>query len=230
MQTALLIFIVLFALAIGFFLGLFLLSLNTPLTKSLTKKAEEVDQESDEASDQPDKEIIKPSPESHLILQIWQEEGQPPVYEQDGTFFAKEDLPEELLNVITIHEPVPEEPESTQPPIVEDEPAEPVADVTPAPVEEVPPAPVSDIPELDDAEEDEEAKMLSVVDEVNNILQRKLIGSPLAGKGIHLMENHNNEIRFWVGLNSYNDVEDIPDPEVRKIIDESVKEWERNRL
>jgi hypothetical protein len=43
------------------------------------------------------------------------------------------------------------------------------------------------------------------------------------------MENHNQEIRFWVGLNSYSDVEDIPDAEIRKIIDAAVKEWEANR-
>jgi hypothetical protein len=90
-------------------------------------------------------------------------------------------------------------------------------------VEEIP-----DIAPLDD-EGEPEVKMLSVIDEVNNILQKKLAGSPLAGKGIHLMENHNREIRFWVGLISYDDVDDIPDEEVRKIIDASVKEWEQNR-
>ena len=71
--------------------------------------------------------------------------------------------------------------------------------------------------------------MLSVIEEVNEILQKKLHGSPLAGKGIHLMENHNKEIRFWVGLNSYNDVDEIPDSEVRQIIDDSVREWEESR-
>ena len=40
MQTALLVFIVIFALAIGFFLGLFLLSLNSPLLNKLFQKDE----------------------------------------------------------------------------------------------------------------------------------------------------------------------------------------------
>ena len=102
---------------------------------------------------------------------------------------------------------------------------------TPTPEEETP-VETEEIPEVDPVEEDlgeGEVKMLSVVDEVNDILQKNLAGSPLAGKGIHLMENHNQEIRFWVGLNSYSDVEDIPDPEIRKIIDAAVKEWEANR-
>ena len=38
MQIALLVFIVVFALAIGFFLGLFLLSLDSPLLKNLFQK------------------------------------------------------------------------------------------------------------------------------------------------------------------------------------------------
>lgn len=214
MQTALLIFIVLFALAIGFFLGIFIISLDTPLSKSLIKKENKTAEDDlpPESSDTVPPDMGKPSPDSRLILQIWKEEGKPPVYEQDGSFYEKEQLPRDLLNVITITEEIPEQ--QVTPP-------SPVLDSKPASV---------DLPEVEvEIEDEEEVKMLSVVDEVNDILQKKLIGSPLAGKGIHLMENHNNEIRFWVGLNSYNDVEDIPDQEVRTIIDESVKEWEQNR-
>jgi len=212
MQTVLLIFVVLFALAIGFFLGIFLISLDTPLTKSLIKKEDKTAEDGlPESSGTVSSEIQKPSPDSRLILQIWREEGKPPVYEQDGNFYEKEQLPRDLLNVITIAEEIPSQQVSPPPPVLDDK---------PTPVE---------LPEVEDEIEEEEVKMLSVVDEVNDILQKKLVGSPLAGKGIHLMENHNNEIRFWVGLNSYNDVEEIPDQEVRKIIDESVKEWEKNR-
>jgi hypothetical protein len=211
MQTVLLIFIVLFALAIGFFLGLFLLSLDTPLTRSLTKKEEH----SPEMVDQDSPEVRKPSSDSQLILQVWREEGKSPVFDLDGKYLEKDQLPREILNLITIQEDEPSEPEPPQP----------------LPAAEVLPPPVEDFPEAEDEDEDdiEEVKMLSVVDEVNDILQKKLIGSPIAGKGIHLMENHNKEIRFWVGLISYDDVEEIPDPEVRQIIDESVKEWEKSR-
>lgn len=222
MQTALLIFIVIFALAIGFFLGLFLLSLNSPLLKNLFQKDDpDPDGLVNETSESAAAAISipqssKPSPESRLILQVWKEEGQPPLYDLDGKYLKKEELPKDILNIITLHEEPSQKPEvpSKQPPSA----------VTPATVESKPePKPEPD-------EEDEtESKMLSVVDEVNNILQKKLHGSPLAGKGIHLMENHNREIRFWVGLNSYNDVEEIPDQEIQKMIDESVREWEQNR-
>jgi len=207
-----LIFIVLFALAIGFFLGLFLLSLDTPLSRSLTKKEEpSPDLVDHDPASQSLPEVRKPSPDSRLILQVWREEDKSPVFDLDGKYLEKDQLPKDILNLITVQEKESSEPEPPRLP----------------PAAEVLPPPVNVIPEIED--EDEEDKMLSVVDEVNNILQKKLVGSPMAGKGIHMMENHNKEIRFWVGLNSYDDVEEIPDPEVRQIIDESVKEWERNR-
>jgi hypothetical protein len=144
-------------------------------------------------------------------MRIWKVEGKPPVYDLNGTYIEKEQLPRDILNIITVQEEAPSKTEAG----TSDFPA-------------VDPAPVSTEPEPEE-EAEPKVKMLSVIDEVNDILQKKLHGSPLAGKGIHLMENHNKEIRFWVGLNSYNDVDEIPDPDVRQIIDESVREWEKNR-
>jgi hypothetical protein len=215
LQIALMIFIAIFALAIGFFLGLFLISLDAPFLEKLFPKDEsEKPAESDDSQEiasgaQIQPEIKKPSPDSQLILKIWKEGEKAPVYEVDGKYINKEDLPKEILNIVTIPESAPKE---TKP-----EPQKPVEEPIPEAV-----------PEIDEDDEGE-IKMLSVVDEVNDILQRKLHGSPVAGKGIHLMENHNKEIRFWVGLESYNDVSEIPDPEIRKLIDEAVKEWEKNR-
>jgi len=220
MQIALLVFIVIFALAIGFFLGLFLLSMNSPLLNKLFQK-DETESEvnlpgSSEAALVGTAEnvlqIKKPNPNSKLLMQVWKEEGKPPVYDLNGTYVEKEKLPQEILNIITVQKGAASEPELQKPVQTPDEADSILQDV--------------------EAEEEGEAKakMLSVIDEVNEILQKKLHGSPLAGKGIHLMENHNKEIRFWVGLNSYNDVEEIPDPEVRQIIDESVREWEEHRV
>ena len=214
-QNALLIFIVLFALAIGFFLGLFLISLDAPFLRKLFQKDvpdETPEQVKNELADSPDEhqpEIKKPSPDSQLVLKVWREEGQAPVYEFDGKYLEKEALPKDILNVITISEEKPEEDKPTPKPVA--------VDTIPEPVLE----PGDD--------EETEIKMLSVVDEVNEILQRKLHGSAMAGKGIHLMENHNKEIRFWVGLESYNDVAEIPDPEIQALINAAVKEWEQNR-
>lgn len=217
MQTALLIFIVVFALAIGFFLGLFLISLDAPFLKKLFPK-EEPDQSASQADGEPAApagkglpEVKKPSPDSKLVLKVWKEEGKAPVYEASGAYLAKEALPKEILNMITIHEQLPKESAAAPAPVLE---------------ESIPKA--AQEKEADD-DDDGEITMLSVVEEVNELLQRKLHGTPMAGKGIHLMENHNKEIRFWVGLESYNDVAEIPDPEIRKLIDDAVREWEQDR-
>jgi len=219
MQTALLVFIVVFALAIGFFLGLFLLSLNSPLLNKLFQKDETTPEENlsvpgvaaPAGTAVSAAQIKKPSPNSLLVMQVWKEKGKPPIYDLNGSYVEKENLPRDILNIITVQEKAHTKPEpqtTVQPPLEND--------LIP--------------PEVDVEEEGEaEVKMLSVIDEVNEILQKKLHGSPLAGKGIHLMENHNKEIRFWVGLNSYNDVEEIPDAEVRQIIDASVRKWEESR-
>ena len=221
MQTALLIFIVLFAAAIGFFLGLFLLSLDSPLLQKLFQKEPSEESLTAQENSEPNTPDIdaarvnKPSPDSRLILQIWKEEGKPPVYDLAGKYIPKEELPKEILNLITVPDTAPPTP-------------------SPAPEPKVPEQPAATEPptQVDQEVEEEaeaEVRMLSVIDEVNDILQKKLHGSPLAGKGIHLMENHNKEIRFWVGLNSYNDVDEIPDEAIRQIIDEAVREWEQNR-
>jgi hypothetical protein len=215
MPTALLIFIVVSAIAIGFFLGLFLISLDAPFLKKLFQK-EEPDESTDRGESEPaapvedgQPEIKKPTPNSQIILTVWKEEGNPPIYEVDGKYIEKETLPKEILNIITVHEDLPQEPKTSPQPLVEES------------IPEV-------VQEIGD-DEDGEIKMLSVVDEVNDILQRKLHGSAMAGKGIHLMENQHKEIRFWVGLESYDDVSEIPDPEIRKLIDDAVREWEQNR-
>lgn len=216
MQTALLIFIVVFALAIGFFLGLFLLSLDAPFLKKLFQKEESPAESSDPVPAEPSSSLPaavpaakKPSAASQLLLQVWQEEGRPPVYEFKGVYVAKEKLPRELLHVISVQEEITTVPNS--------QPETPAAKQAPGPV-----------PEHED-EVEVEVKMLSVVDEVNEILQRKLHGSPMAGKGIHLMENYNREIRFWVGLQSFSDVSEIPDLEIQQLINEAVREWEQSR-
>ena len=152
MQTALLIFIMVFALAIGFFLGLFLLSMDTPLARKLGRKGQTAETpEPDVSEPEPTQDTPKPSPKSQLILKIWKEEGKPPVYDLNGNFVSKEELPNEVLNIITVQEKE-----------------------TPTPEEETP-VETEEIPEVDPVEEDlgeGEVRMLSVVDEVNDILQK----------------------------------------------------------
>ncbi len=67
----------------------------------------------------------------------------------------------------------------------------------------------------------------SMVAQIDEILQEKLNTSPLAGQGIRLIEHPTQGLVVMVGLNRYEGVDEVPDPEIRSLIRESVAEWEQ---
>jgi hypothetical protein len=69
----------------------------------------------------------------------------------------------------------------------------------------------------------------SIAVQIDEILQEKLAGTELVGRGIKLLELPGRGLVFIVGLNRYEDVEAVPDPEIRGLIRESVAEWERRQ-
>jgi hypothetical protein len=67
----------------------------------------------------------------------------------------------------------------------------------------------------------------SIVAQVDEILQEKLKGSPLADRGIRLMELPDQGMVVMVGVNKYNGVDEVTDEEVKGIIRSAVDEWDR---
>ena len=67
----------------------------------------------------------------------------------------------------------------------------------------------------------------SIVAQIDEILQEKLNTSPLAGQGIRLIEHPTQGLVVMVGLKRYEGVDEVPDPEIRSLIRESVAEWEQ---
>lgn len=74
--------------------------------------------------------------------------------------------------------------------------------------------------------EDKSTDSRSIVEQVDDILQEKLASSPLTEKGIFLQEDPKKGMVIWVGLNSYEGIDDLPDPAIRDIIRSAVREWE----
>ena len=69
---------------------------------------------------------------------------------------------------------------------------------------------------------------LNLAEEINNIVQARLRYSPLAeGNRIEVMEDHIGGIRIRVNDAYFKTPEEIPDPEVKELIQASIKEWER---
>lgn len=68
---------------------------------------------------------------------------------------------------------------------------------------------------------------LSITQQINGILQEMLSTTELADKGIKLEENLEHGVDVWVGAEKYAGIEDVPYPQVRTLIQESVMRWEQ---
>lgn len=66
----------------------------------------------------------------------------------------------------------------------------------------------------------------SIVEQIDEILQAKLEGTPLEERGIRLVEGPDQGMLIEVGLDRYTDIDSIPDEAVRQILRASVAEWE----
>jgi hypothetical protein len=77
----------------------------------------------------------------------------------------------------------------------------------------------SDVPKLED-------KPDSIPSQINAILQRMIKDTDLIERGISVSEWPERGVVFIVGVDVYNDIHEVPDPEVRAVIHKAVKEWE----
>ena len=71
-----------------------------------------------------------------------------------------------------------------------------------------------------------EVAPLSLAAEIDEILQEKLEGSPLAEKGIRLMNLPNQGMFIMLGLEKYPDIDSVPDEEIKAVLREAVADWE----
>ena len=67
----------------------------------------------------------------------------------------------------------------------------------------------------------------SIVAQIDQILQDGLAGTPLAGKGIHLQESPEGGVIVWVGLQRFEGVDAVLDPQVKAAIRQAVEAWEK---
>ena len=67
----------------------------------------------------------------------------------------------------------------------------------------------------------------SIVAQINDILQEMLDSGSAKAKGIRLMEDARNGVTVWVGLQHFNSIDAVSDPEALTLIRAAVTEWER---
>jgi hypothetical protein len=68
---------------------------------------------------------------------------------------------------------------------------------------------------------------LSIVQQIDMVLQGRLLGSPLAGRGIRLQESIQGGVEVYVGLNKFLAVDDVPDEDIKAVIRAAIAEWEK---
>ncbi len=66
---------------------------------------------------------------------------------------------------------------------------------------------------------------LSMIEQIDVILQRKLEGTTGGLRGVRLVEGAGGAVRVFMGVQSYS-LEEVPSEEVRRLIREAVQEWE----
>ncbi len=77
-----------------------------------------------------------------------------------------------------------------------------------------------------ESEEEKPAPILSIVGQIDSVLQQRLMKSPLAVKGIRLQESPEGGVLVWVGVQKYQSVDEVPDLEIKSAIRAAIKEWE----
>ena len=67
---------------------------------------------------------------------------------------------------------------------------------------------------------------LSIVAQIDSVLQARLMESPLAKRGIRLQESLQGGVEVYVGLDKFLAVDDVPDETIKAAIRAAIEEWE----
>lgn len=68
--------------------------------------------------------------------------------------------------------------------------------------------------------------LLSIVQQIDTVLQKKLVGTPLEDTGIRLQDSPQGEVEVYVGLQKYESIDEVADEKIRSMIRAAISEWE----
>ena len=112
----------------------------------------------------------------------------------------------------------------------------PPAALEPAPVPAAPPVikpvPVKLTlnPQKPKVDAETEFKLLSMVKQIDVVLQRRIAGTPLETMGIHLNDTLQGGLEVQVGSQKYEMIDDVPDPNIQAAIRAAIAEWEQKHV
>lgn len=75
-------------------------------------------------------------------------------------------------------------------------------------------------------EAEKNIRSLSIVQQIDTVLQARLVDTPLDKKGVRLQESPEGAVEVYVGLQKFHSVDDVPDEIIKAIIRAAIEEWE----
>jgi len=75
-------------------------------------------------------------------------------------------------------------------------------------------------------EAEKNIKSLSIVNQIDTVLQARLVDTPLAKRGIRLQESLQGGVEVYVGLEKFSTVDDVSDETIKTAIRAAIAEWE----
>jgi hypothetical protein len=160
--------------------------------------------------------------------------------EMDGTLVNSELSPDKrkrLIELVTVIRPWLE---GKQSPPAAPQPATPIQTQPTTPLQTQPaPDPAQDavsrpvqpsaqpLPAVKKPEAEKNISSLSIVQQIDTVLQAHLVNTPLAKRGIRLQESIQGGVEVYVGLEKFHAVDDVPDEEIKTVIRAAIAEWEK---
>jgi hypothetical protein len=219
---------ILLAVIVGWFIGFLDSNLRT------SKKIEAAEMKMKEAerkiaeAEQNVRPILQDDPG---LLRLKKNDGRFTL-EMDGALITGElspDRKKRLIELITVLRPWFDSGQSS--PAV----SQPAAPVQPPPApdlaREALPRPLQlstpSIPSAKKPEAEKSISSLSIVQQIDTVLQARMVDTSLAKRGIRLQESIQGGVEVYVGLNKFHTVDDVPDEEIKATIRAAIAEWEK---
>lgn len=72
-----------------------------------------------------------------------------------------------------------------------------------------------------------EFKLLSIVKQIDAVLQTRIAGTPLESIGLHLQETPQGALEVLIGTRKFESIDDVPDANIKDAIRAAIAEWEQ---
>jgi hypothetical protein len=227
---------------IGWVIGFF--DSNSRTSKKITAAEANAEIKVKEAERKLAEALQNPQPSQTLqddpgFLRLKKDDGRFTV-EMDGALITGELTPNKrkrLIELVTVFRPLLEggqlSPAAPQPAApIQTEPTtplqtQPVPDAArgavPPPVQPS----IQPLPAVKKPEVEKNISSLSIVQQIDTVLQAHLVDTPLAKRGIRLQESIQGGVEVYVGLQKFHAVDDVPDEEIKTVIRAAIAEWEK---